>query len=89
MATKAIKVKAHKRLSGTGKIENVDAHVRKIQSYANKYALVEFEGIKMSGKFDETGNKLLNLKKPSLFLSMGEDVKILKTFKYKKDLTNN
>ena len=32
MATKAVKVKAHKRLSGTGKIENVDAHVRKIEA---------------------------------------------------------
>lgn len=32
MATKAVKVKAHKRLSGTGKIENVDAHVRKIKT---------------------------------------------------------
>lgn len=35
MATKAIKVKAHKRLSGTGKIENVDAHLRKIEANVN------------------------------------------------------
>ena len=30
MATKTVKVKAHKRLDGTGKIESVDAHIRKL-----------------------------------------------------------
>ncbi len=32
MAQKVVKVKAHKRLDGTGKIENVDAHIRKIEN---------------------------------------------------------
>ena len=31
MATKVIKVKAHKRLDGTGKIEDVQGHLRKIE----------------------------------------------------------
>lgn len=86
MAQKVVKVKAHKRLDGNGKVESVDAHVRRIQSYAGKYATVEFEGMKMSGKFDSAGQKLLNVKKPSLFLSMGDDVKVLKTFKNKAAL---
>lgn len=29
---KSVKIRAFKRLSGTGKIENVDAHIRKIES---------------------------------------------------------
>lgn len=32
MATKTVKVKAHKRLDGTGKIESVDAHLREIEA---------------------------------------------------------
>ena len=36
MAQKVVKVKAHKRLDGTGKIENVDAHVRRIEVLENR-----------------------------------------------------
>lgn len=38
MAQKVVKVKAHKRLDGNGKIESVDAHLRKISSDMQKLA---------------------------------------------------
>lgn len=36
MATKVVKVKAHKRLDGTGKVEDVNAHLRKLNNAAVK-----------------------------------------------------
>ena len=39
MATKNIKVKAYKKLSPTGKVEDVSAHLRSIDTSVNKKAL--------------------------------------------------
>lgn len=44
MATKAVKVKAHKRLSGTGKIEDVNAHVRKIEDKIDRVVYFKVAG---------------------------------------------
>lgn len=44
MATKVVKVKAHKRLDGAGKIENVDAHTRKIEGQTRNQPVIKNSG---------------------------------------------
>lgn len=70
MATKAIKVKAHKRLSGTGKIENVDAHLRKIEKMKG-WKTGDAQSIDMKNKTVVKGNGVYEFE----FTKSGKDIK--------------
>jgi hypothetical protein len=51
-----------------------------------KYAIVEYQGLKVKGKLDLNETKLFNTKKKTLFLSLGSDTKILKRFTTKVEM---
>ena len=51
-----------------------------------RYAIVNYNGCNIKGRLSDDGTKLFNLKKKTLFLSLGADTKIIKTAKFKNQL---
>ena len=86
MATKAIKVKAHKRLSGTGKIEDVNAHIRKIEAAKKLMAADESVRSQIHARYPGINKAVINK-----FIDENglNPHKMLKSIKSKKIITGD